>query len=139
MSKCKRDPLTAHLGPVGSEFFEENVLQFKIEDAARLSILLRGAECLDRLRQAQDAITEHGLLIDGKANPALRVEKEARDGFYAAMRQLKLGEPKRGPGRPPQHFGCGVGYEQLEALGYDVPDFDEEKARTLIGGMAVRR
>ena len=59
------------------------------------------AECLDRMRQAQGAIREHGVLVADrygglKVNPAIAVERGARDGMIAALRSFNLDlEPLR--------------------------------------------
>lgn len=67
-------------------------------------ILQVGLECLDRLNEIREEINKTGVSINGKPNPLLSCERDARSGFIQAMRQLKLEEPdekKRKVGRPP--------------------------------------
>ena len=68
------------------------------------------AECLDRMREAQAAVKEHGLLVETsyglKANPALSIEKDARNGLLAALKQLNLDlVPLQDRGRPTNPIG----------------------------------
>lgn len=97
-----------HLRDAGRVFFESVSTEYVIADAAGLSLLLRAAECVDRMTAAQTAIAQHGELVPDryggvKLNPACALEKDARSGFLAALRALNLDlEPLRdGPGRPP--------------------------------------
>lgn len=62
-------------------------------DAASEKTLLIALEALARLRQAQAAVKEHGLLVPGargglRANPAIAIENAARRDFLSAIRQL---------------------------------------------------
>jgi phage terminase small subunit len=91
----------AHLGAAGTRLWAEVVQQYRIGDSAGLALVTTAAECLDRLREAQEAVREHGVLIRDrygglKANPAIAVERGARDGMIAALRSLNLNlEPLR--------------------------------------------
>jgi phage terminase small subunit len=90
-----------HLGAAGAQLWAEVVRQYRIGDGAGLALVTTAAECLDRLREAQEAVREHGVLIRDrygglKANPAIAVERGARDGMIAALRSLNLDlEPLR--------------------------------------------
>jgi hypothetical protein len=78
-----------HLGKAGAEFFLEMLDMYDIGKPAAIALLTRAAECVDRLVEAQTCIKEHGAVMQGEklvANPACKLEKEARDGFLAAMR-----------------------------------------------------
>lgn len=97
----------SHLKPDGAELYKALAEEYAIDDQAGLHLLCVAAECLDRLRAAQIAITEHGeCVVDRygqvKINPACSLEKEARNGFLAAMKALNLDlEPLRDRvGRP---------------------------------------
>jgi hypothetical protein len=111
-----------HLNETGAAFYLNMAAAYAVTEPAAVLLLTRAAECVDRLTEAQAAIAEHGAVAryEGRpvANPATKLEKEARDGFLAAMRQLArvvdIGEPRRGPGRPPQ--GVGITWQQAEAL-----------------------
>src|SRR4051812_44268263 len=91
----------AHLKPDGAEFFRVIAEQYRIDDAAGLSLLCVAGECVDRMRAAQAAIAEHGEVVTDryeqvKINPACTLEKEARNGFLAALKALNLDlEPLR--------------------------------------------
>jgi hypothetical protein len=71
-----------------------------------LALVTTAAEALDRIRQAQDAIRQHGALIKDrhgvlKQNPACILERDARTGMLAALRALNLDlEPLRDRGSP---------------------------------------
>jgi phage terminase small subunit len=91
----------AHLGEAGAQLWGAIVQQYRIGDGAGLILVTTAAECLDRMRQAQEAIREHGLLLadryGGKRqNPACAVERAARDGMINALKALNLNlEPLR--------------------------------------------
>ena len=75
-----------HLGRSGRQLWLEVIEQFAIDDAAGLALLGTAAECLDRMRQAQDDIAARGAMVKDrygqlKANPATRVELDSRNGF----------------------------------------------------------
>jgi len=64
-------------------------------DAPSEKLLLVALEALARLREAQAAVAEHGLLIPGargglRTNPALSIENQSRGAFLAAMKQLNF-------------------------------------------------
>jgi phage terminase small subunit len=91
----------AHLGAAGAQLWADVVRQYRIGDGAGLALVTTAAECLDRLREAQAVIRQHGVLIRDrygglKANPAIAVERGARDGMIAALKNLNLDlEPLR--------------------------------------------
>lgn len=97
-----------HLGEHGREFWRAVAEEYEITDAAGLALLTTAAECLDRMRRAQAAIAILGEVVldrykSPKLNPACGLEKDARNGFIAALRALNLDiEPLRDrAGRPP--------------------------------------
>ena len=97
----------AHLKAPGRKFWSDLIREYGISDAAGLTLATTACECLDRLRAAQAAVEQHGeVVVDRygapKLNPALSLEKDARNGMLAALRALNLDlEPLRdGPGRP---------------------------------------
>jgi hypothetical protein len=96
-----------YLRAPGRKFYQSIADEYGITDAAGAALLLRAAECVDRLDAAHASIAEHGELVMDrygapKLSPACALEKEARAGFLSAMRALNLDvEPLRdGPGRP---------------------------------------
>jgi P27 family predicted phage terminase small subunit len=106
-----------HLGKSGKTLWEELISEYGISDAAGLALVTTAAECLDRIRAAQAAISEHGEIVKDrygqvKLNPALVLEKDARNGLLATLKALNLDlEPLRdGPGRPPGSFGVSLGH-----------------------------
>ena len=95
-----------HLKTDGADLYRALAEQYRIDDAAGLSLLCVAAECLDRMRAAQAAIAKHGAVISDrrhqvKVNPACQLEKDARNGFLAALNALNLGlAPLHDVGRP---------------------------------------
>ena len=106
----------SHLGPDGRALFRSVVSDYGVSDAAGLVLVTVACECLDRMKQAQALIAEHGVCIvtDGGAirpNPAAKVELDARNGLLSAFKALNLDlEPLRDrPGRPAGQYGNGKG------------------------------
>lgn len=96
-----------HLKTEGAQFFRDIVAEYSVDDGAGLALLTRAAECLDRLREAQDTIAKDGATVNDrygapKQHPACAIEKDSRNGFFAAVKALNLDiEPLRDrPGRP---------------------------------------
>ncbi|MDX6593609.1 MAG: Phage terminase, small subunit [Gaiellales bacterium] len=77
----------------GAEFIETVTANFTVPEAQMASLHL-AAEALDRARAAQDAIDEHGILIDGlhgpKANPAVSIKRDAVAEFMRLNRLLSI-------------------------------------------------
>jgi phage terminase small subunit len=101
-----------HLKRAGAKLWADLVEQYAISDAAGLALLQVAAECVDRQTAARAAILKHGEVVTDrygapKLNPALALEKDARNGLLAALKSLNLDvEPIRdGPGRPPNQRG----------------------------------
>lgn len=97
-----------HLGKAGRALWREIAAEYAIDDAAGMALLTVAAECLDRIRAAQEAIARDGEVVkdrydQAKVHPACALEKDARAGFLAALKELHLDlEPLRDrPGRPP--------------------------------------
>jgi phage terminase small subunit len=94
----------AHLAEAGATLWADITRQYRIQDGAGQALLTVAAECLDRMRQAQEAIREHGVLVadryGGKRqNPACAVERAARHGMITALKALNLDlEPLRDRG-----------------------------------------
>lgn len=103
-SPVARKPGTpAHLRDAGATFYEKMLTETDIGSADQLAVLTRAAECLDRIAAAQVSIERHGEIVVNqygtpKLNPAVTLEKTARDGFFAAMRMLDIEEPAKGYG-----------------------------------------
>ena len=98
-----------HLKAAGRQLWLDLADEYGIEDSAGLTLLCTAAECLDRMREAQRAIEEHGAVVDDrygvpKQHPACALEKDSRNGLMAALKAMNLDlEPLRdGPGRPPE-------------------------------------
>lgn len=96
-----------HLESSGRELWRKVADEYAVDDAAGQALLTTAAECLDRMRAAQKAISEHGEVVTDrygqvKVNPACALEKDSRNGFLAALKQMNLDiEPLRDrPGRP---------------------------------------
>ena len=86
----------SHLRREGSAFYKAMRKQhLTLDDAAALTILTRAAECIDTIAAARAAMAKDGEIIRNqydlpKLQPAVTVEKSARDGFFAAMRLLGI-------------------------------------------------
>jgi len=96
-----------HLKAEGARFWADVAEEYGIDDAAGLAYLTTAGECLDRIRAAQASIASHGEIVHDrygcpKVNPACSLEKDARNGFLAALKALNLDiEPLKARGRPP--------------------------------------
>jgi phage terminase small subunit len=95
-----------HLTAAGRRLWVDIVTQYRIGDAAGQALVTTAAECLDRIREAQRTIRQHGALVPDrygalKQNPACFLERDARAGMLSALRALNLDlEPLRDRGRP---------------------------------------
>ena len=96
-----------HLKADGRKLWRSIQGEYSIDDGAGIALLTTACECLDRMRAAQAAIAAHGEVVTDrygqvKVNPACQLEKDARNGFLAALKALNLDlEPLRDrPGRP---------------------------------------
>ena len=124
--RMKRLVTPKHLGDEGALFWREMAAEHDVSTTARLALLTRAAECLDRLTEARERIAKDGLIVTTAAgprsNPATRIEREARDGFLRAMHALRIGadergSAQRGPGRP----GLPIGWAGPEYDRYGNP------------------
>jgi hypothetical protein len=121
----KRPTTPAHLGSEGALFWREMIGDHDITTTGRMAVLTRAAECVDRLAAAQADIAKNGLIVitaaGPRANPATKLEREARDGFLRAMHALQIGaderSAQRGPGRP----GLPIGWAGREIDRYGNP------------------
>ncbi|MEW6299908.1 MAG: P27 family phage terminase small subunit [Thermodesulfobacteriota bacterium] len=96
----------AHLSAASKKLWKQITEGWELDESGLL-ILQQALESYDRIREAQKAIRAHGLLVANErgalsANPALRVERDARTLLLRAWRQLALDLDPPGPiGRPP--------------------------------------
>jgi hypothetical protein len=71
------------------------------------TVLLVALEALDRMREAQRAVTADGAYIDGrfgkKAHPALAIERDSRLAFLRSSRELGL-DLEAPASRPPTRW-----------------------------------
>lgn len=95
-----------HLGRDGRTLWLELQREYGITDTGGLTLLTTAAECLDRMRNAQALIKQHGECMPSartglRVNPAVNIEKDARSGLLAALKLLNLDlEPLKHIGRP---------------------------------------
>jgi P27 family predicted phage terminase small subunit len=89
------------------EWWDKISSEYGITDQAGYLLLQSALEAFDRMRQAQEAIAEHGVCLKDrydqlKSNPACAVERDSRSQMMQALKALNLDlEPLRdGPGRP---------------------------------------
>lgn len=103
----------AHLRPDGRRLWIDLAAEYHITDAGGLALLTTACECLDRMRAAQASIAKDGELVTDrygapKLNPACGLEKDARAGFLAAVKALRLDvEPPKPVGRPAGSWSGG--------------------------------
>ena len=109
MKRANQPP--KHLGRAGKAFWRGVMGDFDIDDAAGRALLLTACESLDRIEAARKAIAADGEVIrdrygQPKVHPAAALEKDARNGFLAAMRALQLEiSPPKPVGRPARPLG----------------------------------
>lgn len=95
-----------HLGTDGKSLWLALQRDYQISDSGGLTLLTTAAEAMDRMRAAQRIISEKGEVTPDRygglrANPAVAIEKDARNGLLAAIRALNLDvEPLKSIGRP---------------------------------------
>lgn len=83
-----------HLSLRSRKIWRATCAEFEL-DAASLAVLRVALEALDRLEQARLILAAQDLVVTTprgavRPNPALRIEREARAGFLAAMGRLGL-------------------------------------------------
>jgi P27 family predicted phage terminase small subunit len=104
-------PGIANLSPEAKRIFKAITREFDgiDDDPAALLILKTALEAFDRMRQAQQAITDHGVVFldrfnQPRSNPAVAAERDSRAAMLSALKQLNLDVTvvqSAGPGRPP--------------------------------------
>jgi hypothetical protein len=98
------------LGPSGTQFWNEILAEFVIEDRAGIELLLLAAEATDRAQDLAERIRVEGSTIRTKtgvrAHPALRDELANRAFVAKAIERLGLNLQAVRPnvGRPPRVF-----------------------------------
>ncbi len=108
---ARKSPAITHLSPEAKRIYRRITGEYCdiIEDPAGHLILVAAMEAFDRMKQAQAAIAEHGLVFldryeQPRANPAAAAERDSRAAMLSALKQLNLDVevvPHAGPGRPP--------------------------------------
>jgi hypothetical protein len=93
--RVERKVAPSHLRKEGAAFFASMVDRHGIDDPRRLALLEKASECLDTIAAARAAMAKTGPVIlnqydIAKAHPAITIEKQARDGFFAALRLLDV-------------------------------------------------
>jgi hypothetical protein len=103
----------SQLGLPGAELWRSILAEWVIDDAGSLAVLLEACVARDTAERLRQSISETGDVIGTgnggtKANPLLTVELNARGLTARLLGQLRLldGEPRRGPGRPPNLRGA---------------------------------
>src|SRR5947209_17791701 len=90
-----------HLQEAGAALWRDVIRQYRITDAAGLALVGMACSAFDRLREAQEAIREHGAVVTDhrgnlNRNPACALERDAHSMMLSALRQLHLDiEPLR--------------------------------------------
>jgi phage terminase small subunit len=84
-----------HLSEEARRLYEETVEDYDISHEAGLSLILRAAEALDRMRKAQAILKRQGLITNDarggtRPHPAIAIETEAHRQYLGALRMLSL-------------------------------------------------
>jgi len=82
-----------HLSGEARGLWRDIHAQFEIDSATKLLFVAEACRALDRLRQAQKSIREHGLTTSGRygqrvLNPAVGVERTARAALMQSLKQI---------------------------------------------------
>lgn len=94
MKQTERKP-PKHLGPEGRSYWRAVERRFALEEH-HYAVLQAACEAKDRAAEARELIASQGMLIGGdggrmaRANPLLRVERDAWTAFLRAEKQLGL-------------------------------------------------
>lgn len=93
-----------HLQPETRKWYAAIAQRFVLE-AHHEKLLLLAGECWDRSREAREVLSREGLTVSDKygqvkAHPAAQIERDARNGFMRALRELGLDLTQEAP-RPP--------------------------------------
>jgi P27 family predicted phage terminase small subunit len=104
MSAAKKAP--RHLSAPSKRWFADVVRDYELADH-HLKLLQLAAECWDRTREAQTAISADGLTFRDdrgniRAHPAVAIERDARLQFARLLRELDLDAGAPAESRPPQ-------------------------------------
>src|SRR5262249_38524710 len=77
------------LGASGRALWRDVQVQYSITDAAGLALLAVACRALDRMAEAHAETAAEGLMIvaTGRANPAIKIEVDARNHASSAMPQ----------------------------------------------------
>ena len=94
------------------KWWRDVMQEYEITDPAGRLLLQTSLEAFDRMRGAQQAISDDGLMLrdrfeQPKAHPMVVIERDARSAMLTALKAMNLDiEPLRdAPGRPPGTFG----------------------------------
>jgi len=97
-----------HLSDEAVAIWNELLSEYRFDPGGQ-AVLLSGLESFDRMREAQKAIEDNGILLENKAgtsveNPACRIERDSRKLYLHALKMLNMDlEPLRNrAGRPTQ-------------------------------------
>ncbi len=96
-----------HLSSETRKLNRATVDAYELEPRHR-AILTVALEALDRMREAQQAVREHGAYTEGrfglKAHPGLAIERDSRLAFLRAQRELGLDLTEPATSRPPSRW-----------------------------------
>lgn len=107
MSVRRPAPAPKHLSAEAAKLWRATLGDYELEPRHE-TVLLVALEALDRMREAQQAVTADGAYIDGrfgkKAHPALAIERDSRLAFLRASRELGLDLEAPPTSRPPTRW-----------------------------------
>jgi|RhiMetdeSRZDD1v2_1073273.scaffolds.fasta_scaffold1054829_2 phage terminase small subunit len=103
-----------HLAPETDAWLNGVLEDYDLEEH-NVRLLTLAAQAWDRIHEARAQLHKDGLTIESrqgiKPHPCIAIERDSANRFAALIKQLELdvGEPKRGPGRPPSGYDTFAG------------------------------
>jgi P27 family predicted phage terminase small subunit len=85
----------ANLSREAKDFWDSIVADYEMDDAASQRLLATACEALDRMREAQRSIKQHGAVTTDRwgqlrPNPSTVIERDARAAMLACLKALNL-------------------------------------------------
>ena len=100
----KRTDAPAHLGKDARQMWREIIAEYDGWGVAELSILCSALEAYDRMKQAQRELGKTLITKDKynvvRVHPCVAVERDSRQAYLRALKQLGIGGVPGAVGRP---------------------------------------
>lgn len=104
--KKKKGSAPAHLSAGARQVWREIIAEYDGWGIVELSVLCSALEAYDRMKQAQKEL-QRGLITKDKysvvrVHPCVAIERDSRQAYLRALKQLGIGSMSGPPGRPSQ-------------------------------------